>query len=102
MIWAAIVLLFLSAVLYSWCGGNLHNETPRDKAVFVVFVLVFAIVLWLTGFALLWVAKSLIWAVGGAIVAFLLSVAMPMLRIIFLSALFALFRHHEDHGENSN
>jgi hypothetical protein len=100
VIWAAIVLLFLSALLYSWCGGNLHSETPRDKAVFVLFVLVIAIALWLTGFTLLWIASGLLWAVGGAIVAFLLSVAMPTLRLIFLSALFALF--HEDDEKHSN
>jgi hypothetical protein len=88
MIWAAIVLLFLSALLYSWCGGNLHNQTPRDKAVFVVFVLVIAITLWLTGFTLLWIARGILWAIGGAIVAFLLSMAMPILRLIFLSSLF--------------
>jgi hypothetical protein len=102
VIWAAIVLLFLSALLYSWCGGNLHSKTPRDKAVFVVFVLVIAIALWLTGFTLLWIARGLLWAVSGAIVAFLLSVAMPVLRLIFLSALFALFQRHEDDEKNSN
>jgi len=51
-------LLFLSALLYSWCGGNLHSTTPRDQAVFVLFVLIIAIALWLTGFILLWIAVS--------------------------------------------
>jgi hypothetical protein len=102
MIWAATVLLFLSALLYSWCGGNLHSETRRVKAVFVVLVLVIAIALWLTGFTLLWIASGLLWAVGGAILAFLLSVGMPILRLIFLSALFALFQRHEDDEQNSN
>lgn len=102
MIWAAIVLLFLSALLYSWCGGNLHSETPRDKALFVLFVLGIAIALWLTGFTLLWIASGPLWAVGGAIVAFLLSVALPILRLIFLSALFALFQRHRDDEKNSN
>jgi hypothetical protein len=86
VILAAIVLLFLSALLYSWCGGNLHSQTPRDKAVFVLVALVIAIAFWLTGFALLWVARSFLWAIGGAIAAFLLSLAMPTLRLIFLSA----------------
>ena len=93
----AIALLFLSALLYSWCGGNdLQSGTPRSKTVFVIVVLFIAIALWLTGFALLWVGKGLLWAAGGAIAAFLLSVAMPMLRLIFLTALFALFRRHEN------
>jgi len=101
MISAAIALLFLSALLYSWCGGNLHSQTPRDRTVFVLVVFVIAIALWLTGFALLWIASSLLWAIGGAIAAFLLSVALPTLRLIFLSALFSLFRGHED-KRNSN
>ena len=101
MIWAAAVLLFLSALLYSWCGGNLHAETPRNQAVFVIVVLVIAIALWLAGFTLLWIAKGFLWATAGAVASFLLSVAMPMLGLLRLwvispSALFALFRRHED------
>jgi hypothetical protein len=95
MMSAAIALLFLSALLYSWCGGNLHSKTPRDKAVFVVYVLGITIALWLTGFTLLWIARSFLWAVGGAIAAFLLGVALPMLRLIVVSAMFSLWR--DDH-----
>ena len=106
MIWAAIVLLFLSALLYSWCGGKpLHSDTPRDQAVFVIIVLAIAIALWLAGSTLLWIAKSFLWAVAGAVASFLLSVALPtlcllpgLLRLwaVHPSALFALFRRHED------
>ena len=79
MIWAAAVLLLLSARLYSWCGGNLHSQTPRDQAVVVLIVFVIAIALWLAGFILLWIAKGLLWAVAGAVAAFLLAMALPML-----------------------
>jgi hypothetical protein len=80
-------------------GSESGNIVPA------AFVLVIAIALWLTGFTLLWIERSLLWAVGGAIAAFLLSVALTTLRIIFLSPLsplFAPFRRHEDHEKNSN
>ena len=94
MISAAIALLFLSAVLYSWCGGNLHSKTPKDTAVFVLFVLVVAIAFWLTGFILLWIARGFLWAAGGAIAAFLLSIAMPTLRLVFMFP-WVLFQRHD-------
>lgn len=103
MIWAAIVLLFLSALLYSWCGGQpLDSDTPRRQEVLVLIVLAIAIALWLAGFTLLWIAKGFLWAVAGAVASFLLSVALPtlcgLLRlwVVHPSALSSLFRRHKD------
>jgi hypothetical protein len=99
----AIVLLLLSALLYSWCGGQpLDSDTPRGQQIFVITVLAISIVLWLAGFTLLWIAKSFLWAVAGATAAFLLSVALPTLFGLFRlwvvhpSAVFAMFRRHKD------
>ncbi len=83
MIWAAAVLLFVAAFLYSWCGGQ---SNPRNR--FVLGVLFVAIALWLTGTTLLWIAKGFLWAVAGAIGAFVLSVTLPVLLLLLVSILF--------------
>jgi len=62
MIWAAIVLLFLAALLHSWYGGNYRAKSPGDVSMAFIlyrtYVVLVGIVLLLAGLVLVWVAKA--------------------------------------------
>jgi hypothetical protein len=88
MIWAAIALLFLAALLHSWYGGNYRAKSPGDVSMaFILYqnhVVSVGIVLLLAGLVLLWFAKGFLWVIAGAIVYWFV---LPMVTVPLLVAL---------------
>jgi hypothetical protein len=91
MIWAAIVLLFLAALLHSWYGGNYRAKSPGDVSMAFVlyrtYVVWVGIVLLLAGLVLVWVAKGFLWVIAAAIAYWLV---LPMVTVPLLVALKAV------------
>jgi hypothetical protein len=104
MIWAAIVLLFLGALLHSWYGGNYRAKSPGDVSIAFIlyrnYVVLVGVVLLLVGLLLLWVAKGFRWVIAGVFVYWFV---LPMVTVPLLVALKAVPPYTLPwRGKNSN